>query len=52
MNLNALSDVRFVEQPVNEIGRKAFELLQAQMQGVQGAGSYLYPTQIITKRKF
>ena len=49
--LNALSDVRFVEQPVKEIGRKSFELLQAQMQGAQGTGNYLYPTQIITKRK-
>lgn len=49
--LNVHSDVRFVEQPVADIGQKSFELLMDQIAGKSEAGRYIFPTRNISNRK-
>ena len=46
------SDIRYVEQPVEEMARKAFELLIGQIHGVAVPGTRIYPTRYISTRKF
>ena len=49
--LNVRSNIRFIEQPVAEIGRKAFDLLHEQIKGAQGGGRYVFPAHIVSNRK-
>ena len=48
--LTARNPIRYVEQPVDEMGRKAFDLLMDQIRGRGTYGSYLYPTRCISNR--
>ena len=49
--MNGISDIRFVEQPVENMARKSFELLLAQIQGGHDAGRYIFPTRCITGKR-
>ena len=49
--LTARNEIRYVEQPVDEMGRKAFDLLMDQIRGRGARSSYLYPTRCISNRK-
>ncbi|MBQ9310417.1 MAG: LacI family DNA-binding transcriptional regulator [Bacteroidales bacterium] len=48
--MTMMADVRFIEQPIGEMARKAFELLIAQIRGNTVTGSYLFPTNCVTRR--
>ena len=49
--MNIHSDIRYVEQPVDEMASKAFELLMAQIQGLPSGGSRIFPTRCVSKRQ-
>jgi len=47
--MNAIRDVRYIEQPVAEMARKSFELLLRQIQGERNPHKYVFPTRCISK---
>ena len=47
--MNSTNDIRYIEQPVADIARKAFELLLGKIHGATESGRYIFPTRIITR---
>lgn len=48
--MNGPSDIRFVEQPVEDMACKSFELLLGQIQGSHAPGRYIFPTRSISRK--
>ena len=49
--LTSHSGIRYVEQPIDVMACKAFELLHEQIKGARGGGRYVFPTRIVSNRK-
>lgn len=47
--MTGTSDIRYIEQPIAQIARKAFDLLLEKMHGETGTGRYVFPTRSITR---
>ena len=45
------SDIRYVEQPVDEMAHKAFEILMGQIHGIPSGGPRIFSTRCISNRK-
>lgn len=45
------SGIRYVEQPIDVMACKAFDLLHEQIKGARGGGRYVFPTRIVSNRK-
>ena len=47
--LTSRYDIRYVEQPVEEMAGKAFELLMKKIRGDSSTGNYVFPTRCVAR---